>query len=84
MSVFGVILVHIFPHSDWIQRDMRENATRVTPNSDTFHAVMTTAGACSKKHSTLENTRLLQMASWNDDGVTQMYGCKCSFGNNTA
>ena len=23
MSVFGVILVHIFPHSDWIWRDMK-------------------------------------------------------------
>ena len=29
MSVFGVILVHIFPHSDWI-----------TPNTDTFHLVL--------------------------------------------
>ena len=29
MSVFGVILVRIFPHSDWI-----------TPNTDTFHAVL--------------------------------------------
>ena len=58
--------------------------TRITPNTDTFHAVMMTLGACLKKHSTLENTRSLQMPSWNDDGVTQMYGCKCSFGNNTA
>ena len=43
---------HIFPHSDWIRRDteyfsvfswMRENAgkmrTRITPNTDSFHAV---------------------------------------------
>ena len=29
MSVFGVILVHIFLHSDWI-----------TPNTDTFHLVL--------------------------------------------
>ena len=32
-----------------------------------------------KKHSTLENTWSLQVASWNNDGTTQMYGCKCSF-----
>ena len=37
-----------------------------------------------KKHRTLENTRPLQLASWNNDGVTKMYGCKCSFENNTA
>ena len=29
VSVFGFILVHIFPHSDWIR-------TRITPNMDTF------------------------------------------------
>ena len=33
----------------------------------------------SMKDSILENTRSLQMASWNKDGTTQMYGCKCSF-----
>ena len=33
----------------------------------------------SKKHNTLENTRSLQAAPWNNDGTTQMYGCKCSF-----
>ena len=33
----------------------------------------------SKKHSALENPRSLQAASWNNDGTTQMYGCKCSF-----
>ena len=32
MSVFEVILILIFPHSDWIW-------TRITPNMDTFHAV---------------------------------------------
>ena len=35
--------------------------------------------AYSKKSSTLENTILLQVASWNNDGVIQIYGCKCSF-----
>ena len=35
MSVFGVILVRFFPHSDRIR-------TRITPNTDTFHAVSTT------------------------------------------
>ena len=30
--IFGVILIHIFPHSDWIR-------TRITPNTDTFYAV---------------------------------------------
>ena len=33
----------------------------------------------SKKHSTHENTRSLQVASWNNDGTIQIYGCKCSF-----
>ena len=33
----------------------------------------------SKKHSTLEDTRSLQEASWNNDGTTEMYGCMCSF-----
>ena len=32
MSVFGVILIRIFPHSDWIR-------SRITPNTDTFYAV---------------------------------------------
>ena len=32
MSVFGVILERIFPHSDWIR-------TRITPNTYTFYAV---------------------------------------------
>ena len=33
MSVFGVILVSIFPHSDWIR-------TRITPNTDNFYSVI--------------------------------------------
>ena len=32
VSVFGVILVRIFPHWDWIR-------TRTTPNTDTLYAV---------------------------------------------
>ena len=32
MSVFGVILVRIFPHSDWMQ-------TRITPNTGTFQTL---------------------------------------------
>ena len=52
MSVFGVILVRIFPHSEWIRRNtphlsvfspMPENAgkmgTIITPNTDTFYVV---------------------------------------------
>ena len=49
MSVFGVILFHIFPHSDWIQKDAPYLSvfspkcgkmwTRITPNTDTFYAV---------------------------------------------
>ena len=48
MSVFGDFMVRIFPHSDWIRRDvlristysvrMREN-TDQTRNTNTFHAV---------------------------------------------
>ena len=33
----------------------------------------------SKKHSALENATSLQVASWNNDGTTQIYGNKCSF-----
>ena len=46
VSVFGVILVHIFPHSHWIQRDplriqseCRKIRTRKTLHMDTFYAV---------------------------------------------
>ena len=39
----------------------------------------TMASAISKKYSTLENTRSLQVTSWNNDGTTQMFRCKCSF-----
>ena len=47
MSVFGVILVRIFLHLNWIRTDtpiapysdrMWEN-TSITPNTDTFHAL---------------------------------------------
>ena len=48
--VFGVILVHIFPHSDWILRESshfsvfcRKDQIRIrirkTPKTDSFHAV---------------------------------------------
>ena len=33
----------------------------------------------SKKDSILENTWTLQVASWNNGGTTQMYGCMCFF-----
>ena len=36
VSVFGVFLVRILSHSDWIW-------TRKTPNTDTFHAVFATS-----------------------------------------
>ena len=44
MSVFGVILVRIFPHSNWIRIDTIQSEcgkirTRITPNTDTFHEV---------------------------------------------
>ena len=46
VSVFGVILVGIFPYSDWIQRDTLhfqsecpKIRTRKTPNTGFFHAV---------------------------------------------
>ena len=43
MSVFGVILVRIFPYSDWIRRDTQSAngkiRTRITPNTDTFYTV---------------------------------------------
>ena len=40
MPLFGVILVRIFPHSDWcIQSECGKMRTRITPNTDTFYAV---------------------------------------------
>ena len=48
MPVFRVILAHIFPHLDWIQRDGEslriqsecgKMRTRITPNTNTFYAV---------------------------------------------
>ena len=46
-SVSGVILVHIFPHLDWIRRDtLRIQSecgkirTRITLNTDTFYEVL--------------------------------------------
>ena len=38
VSVFGVIRVCNFPHSDWIRGDTKIR-TRITPNTDTFHSV---------------------------------------------
>ena len=38
MSIFGVILVCIFPHSDWAQ--MRENTDQSNSEYGTFHAVV--------------------------------------------
>ena len=48
MSIFGVFLVGIFPHSDWIQNSVSlciqsecgKTQTRKTPSTDTFHAVL--------------------------------------------
>ena len=39
VSVFGVILVRIFLHSDW--KKYEKIRTRITPNTDTFYAVWT-------------------------------------------
>ena len=48
VSPFGVFLVRIFPHSDWIRRDTAyrriqfkcgKKLTRKAPNADTFHAI---------------------------------------------
>ena len=49
VSVFGVILVRIFPHSDWIWKDLSVSLriqsecgkirTRITRNMDTFYEV---------------------------------------------
>ena len=47
-------------------------------NSITLKKGMT-AGACSKKHSTLENTRFLQVVSGSNDGHIHMYCFNCSF-----
>ena len=50
VSIFGVILVRIFPHSDWIRRDTEylriqsecgKMRSRITPNTDAFYTVFT-------------------------------------------
>ena len=43
-SVFGVFLVRVFLHSDWIRKDtpylsIRKIRTRKNPNKDSFHVV---------------------------------------------
>ena len=42
VSVFGVTLVFIFPHSDWIWREIQSECgkirTRITPTEDNFYA----------------------------------------------
>ena len=55
VSLFRVILVNIFPHLDWIWKDVkmesyevslriqskcRKTRTRITPSTDTFYAVL--------------------------------------------
>ena len=45
VSIFGVIQVRIFPHSDWTRRDTESDIqsecgkirTRITPNTDVFY-----------------------------------------------
>ena len=43
-GVFGIFMVRIFPHLDWIWRDTEylwgKIGTKKTPNMDTFHAVL--------------------------------------------
>ena len=48
MCVFGVILVRIFLHSDWIQ-------TRITPNTNTFYAVLINYCYIEKSHFNVTN-----------------------------
>ena len=38
-----------------------------------------TTSACLKETQYLENSTSLQVGSWNNDGTTQMYGCKYYF-----
>ena len=45
MSVFGVFLVRNFPHSGWLRWDtpylfVFTRNTKITPNTETFHAVL--------------------------------------------
>ena len=51
VSVFGVILVRIFPHSDWISLRIHSECgkvrTRITPNKDTFYKALATNLGCS-------------------------------------
>ena len=73
--IFGVFLVRIFPHSDWIRRDTQSERgkirTRKSSNTDTFHAVTITdmifthqkASLISDKEQTLTNRNFMTMIS---------------------
>ena len=39
VGVFGVILVSIFPHLDWIRRDISHTDILIAVTTDTFYAV---------------------------------------------
>ena len=67
----------------WLQLELRINSIPLEKGM--------TISVCFKENNTLENTKLiiakvtantqssLQKDPWNNDGTTQIYGCKCSF-----
>ena len=54
-----------------------ENLLRWRRVEDVLKTSWRPANAC--WDSTLESTRSMQVSFWNNNGTTQMYGCKCSF-----
>ena len=58
VSVFGVIQVRSFPHSDWLRRDISLHIQsecgkiriRITPNTNTFYAVLPFPIVCHWSH----------------------------------
>ena len=66
LSIFGVILVRIFPHLDWLQ-------TRITPNTDNFYAVIAdeiSDGAFGNSKYTADRSRMV-FDNANGNGVSE-------------
>ena len=76
ISIYDIFLIHFL----FCKNTVNLNKLVDLPiNSISLKKGMMTAGTCLKKHSTRENTALLQVASWKNDGTTEMYGSNNTF-----
>ena len=72
VPVFGYVLVRIFLHLGWIR-------TRITPNTDTFHAVLYVVGArmvftaCKRRYQRKMLFLDVKIARLNDEFLTGSY-----------